>query len=189
MGSKRRPIRLGVRFEIFKRDGFTCQYCGKKPPEALLEVDHIVPVAKGGENDESNLITSCFECNRGKSARPLGEVLPATNIDRAAEIEERALQAQAYAEAVMLKARAVSSQLDIVHGAWCTAFGGHEEDGVFKLPPGRYFPNERTLRVFIQKLPLDQILEAIDITAAREPSKPDLFFYAVCWRRIRGEAS
>ena len=56
-----------LRFEVFKRDNFTCQYCGEKPPEVTLEVDHLIPVSKGGTDDQKNLITSCIECNRGKS--------------------------------------------------------------------------------------------------------------------------
>jgi 5-methylcytosine-specific restriction endonuclease McrA len=64
---ERIPLTNRQRFEILKRDGFTCQYCGRKPPEVTLEVDHIFPVDKGGTNDPSNLITSCYDCNRGKS--------------------------------------------------------------------------------------------------------------------------
>jgi 5-methylcytosine-specific restriction endonuclease McrA len=64
---ERIPLTNRQRFEILKRDGFTCQYCGRKPPEVILEVDHIFPVDKGGTNDPSNLIASCYDCNRGKS--------------------------------------------------------------------------------------------------------------------------
>lgn len=69
--AKRKNISKKVRFEVFKRDSFTCQYCGKSAPDTVLEVDHIIPVSKGGDNDISNLITSCFECNRGKSNKKL----------------------------------------------------------------------------------------------------------------------
>lgn len=55
-----------LRFKILNRDSFTCQYCGAKAPNVELEIDHIVPIAKGGEDIESNLITACFDCNRGK---------------------------------------------------------------------------------------------------------------------------
>jgi hypothetical protein len=55
-----------VRFDIFKRDGFTCQYCGGQPPDCVLVVDHIRPVAEGGDNDPMNLVTSCAACNAGK---------------------------------------------------------------------------------------------------------------------------
>jgi len=91
-----------LRFKIFKRDNFTCQYCFKRgvdreaalgdlklrtddpamgkllatlgiiPKEPLkevsLEVDHRIPESKGGTDDESNLVTSCRDCNRGKGA-------------------------------------------------------------------------------------------------------------------------
>ena len=63
--SDRKPISDRVRFQVLKRDRFTCQYCGKSGVE--LEVDHITPVAKGGTNDIGNLITACKSCNRGKS--------------------------------------------------------------------------------------------------------------------------
>ena len=64
-----------TRFEVFKRDKFTCRYCGKASPKVVLEVDHIVPIAAGGSDEEMNLATSCWECNRGKAAVPLGEVM------------------------------------------------------------------------------------------------------------------
>jgi hypothetical protein len=66
MSSKRKKISKKTRFEVFKRDLFTCKYCGKKAPDCVLEVDHIKPVAKGGSNDMLNLITACADCNRGK---------------------------------------------------------------------------------------------------------------------------
>ena len=64
--SERKPIGKKKRFEVFKRDKFTCQYCGRKAPDVVLEVDHIKPVAEGGNNGILNLITSCRDCNRGK---------------------------------------------------------------------------------------------------------------------------
>lgn len=69
----RQPISKRTRFEIFKRDNFTCQYCGTRPPDVVLELDHIHPVSLGGDSDEMNLITSCDVCNRGKGAKVLGE--------------------------------------------------------------------------------------------------------------------
>lgn len=48
---KRKPLSKKVRFEIFKRDSFKCQYCGGASPEVVLHVDHINPVSKGGDND------------------------------------------------------------------------------------------------------------------------------------------
>lgn len=69
--AERTALPKKVRFEVFKRDSFTCQYCGRSAPNVILEVDHIVPVAEGGTNEVINLITSCRDCNRGKGARLL----------------------------------------------------------------------------------------------------------------------
>jgi hypothetical protein len=73
MASKRKAISKKVRFEVFKRDSFICQYCGRKAPDVVLQVDHIKPVSKGGPGNILNLITSCQECNCGKSNRPLDD--------------------------------------------------------------------------------------------------------------------
>ena len=56
--AERKPIPKKLRFEVFKRDRFTCQYCGRMSPDVILEVDHIKPVAEGGEDEILNLITS-----------------------------------------------------------------------------------------------------------------------------------
>ena len=60
-----------LRFDILKRDNFTCQYCGGKPPEVTLEIDHIIPRSEGGETKLDNLITSCRKCNSGKRNKKL----------------------------------------------------------------------------------------------------------------------
>ena len=64
--SSRKKISPSVRFFVLNRDDFTCQYCGRSAPEVRLEVDHVVPVSKGGNNQVNNLVTSCWDCNRGK---------------------------------------------------------------------------------------------------------------------------
>ena len=68
---ERKQISKKMRFDVLKRDSFTCQYCGKQAPNVVLEIDHIKPVYEGGKNTMLNLITSCFECNRGKGKRKL----------------------------------------------------------------------------------------------------------------------
>lgn len=62
-----------IRFEIFKRDAFTCQYCGAKAPDVILHVDHIEPMSRGGNDSLLNLLTSCAACNGGKGATPLDD--------------------------------------------------------------------------------------------------------------------
>jgi len=72
-GRKKSTIRVGIsaklRWQVFSRDNFICYYCGRKPPEVALEVDHRISVADGGSNDIENLITACVDCNRGKGAK------------------------------------------------------------------------------------------------------------------------
>ena len=51
------------RENVFKRDGFKCQYCGT---EKELTLDHLVPKAKGGKTTWSNLVTACKSCNSKK---------------------------------------------------------------------------------------------------------------------------
>jgi 5-methylcytosine-specific restriction endonuclease McrA len=72
----RQPIGKRLRLEILKRDRFRCVNCGRTPTEAVLELDHLVPVAGGGTDDPANLFTACRDCNSGKSDRPLTSALP-----------------------------------------------------------------------------------------------------------------
>lgn len=86
-----------LRFEVFKRDGFACRYCGGRSPDVVLEVDHVIPRATGGGDDEMNLVTACFACNRGKSDIPLGEVMTGDDPhDKAILILERERQLEEY---------------------------------------------------------------------------------------------
>jgi len=71
--AKRTAIPKSIRFEVFKRDKFTCQYCGLSAPDVILEIDHIKPISKGGTNDILNLVTACRDCNRGKTNRELSD--------------------------------------------------------------------------------------------------------------------
>jgi len=62
----RKPIRPKLKFSVLARDNFRCCYCGRKPPEVVLELDHVIP---GGPTTEENLKTACRECNIGKGNR------------------------------------------------------------------------------------------------------------------------
>lgn len=52
--------------QVFRRDKFTCTYCGAHGSEYALHCDHIVPISRGGTNDLDNLTTSCDFCNCSK---------------------------------------------------------------------------------------------------------------------------
>jgi excisionase family DNA binding protein len=62
----RHSIPLRVRFLVLKRCDFACTYCGRRPPEVVLQIDHILAVANGGTNRPSNLTAACTDCNYGK---------------------------------------------------------------------------------------------------------------------------
>lgn len=67
---QRRLMTRELRDKIAKRDNYTCQQCGKYMPDGVgLQIDHIIPVSKGGKSIESNLQVLCSKCNGSKSAR------------------------------------------------------------------------------------------------------------------------
>lgn len=74
---KGRPeLALGLRFDVFQRDRFRCQYCGLSARDgALLHVDHVIPESKGGPTVMENLVTACVDCNLGKSDKDIGDTL------------------------------------------------------------------------------------------------------------------
>lgn len=57
-----------LRYEVLRRDGFRCRYCGATPEDGALQVDHVIPEALGGTNEPSNLAAACGPCNSGKSS-------------------------------------------------------------------------------------------------------------------------
>lgn len=67
---ERGKVTKGVRYSVLRRDGFQCAFCGASGKEAKLVVDHIIPIARGGNSDATNLQTLCSECNAGKGAKP-----------------------------------------------------------------------------------------------------------------------
>ena len=67
--SERSKLTAGLRYDIFRRDNFRCQICGRSAQDegVVLHVDHIIPVSKGGKTEWNNLRTLCQDCNLGKS--------------------------------------------------------------------------------------------------------------------------
>lgn len=58
---------------LYKRDNFTCQYCGKTPGSEELTLDHVIPRSKGGETTWENCVIACVKCNTKKADKTLGE--------------------------------------------------------------------------------------------------------------------
>lgn len=65
------PVSPRLRFEILKRDNYTCRYCRSKEQE--LTVDHVIPSALGGSDKPENLVAACRDCNSGKTSSNLDD--------------------------------------------------------------------------------------------------------------------
>ena len=63
------------RIEVYERDGFQCRYCQKQLTRFTATLDHVMPVAEGGDNGFENLVTACLNCNSRKHKRPVGDFL------------------------------------------------------------------------------------------------------------------
>ena len=125
--SKRKQVSQGLRFDIFNRDGFTCQYCGRRPPEVVLELDHVVPVALGGGNEEMNLTTSCSICNAGKSAKILGAVKPTPDADtQYLKAEQQRLEYLRYLKARDERDALQNRVIEEIQDVWCTCFNSDD---------------------------------------------------------------
>jgi len=71
---KRDRIRIKFsRLNIYARDGFLCQYCGRRYPTEDLTFDHVVPRSRGGRTCWENIVTACTSCNAQKADRTPGE--------------------------------------------------------------------------------------------------------------------
>jgi 5-methylcytosine-specific restriction endonuclease McrA len=57
------------RINVMTRDGFRCQYCGRKLPMSKLNYDHVVPRSQGGKTVWENIVTACYPCNDRKGSR------------------------------------------------------------------------------------------------------------------------
>lgn len=179
----RKALSKKTRFEVFKRDGFTCQYCGATPPKVILHVDHVVAVAEGGENDTDNLVTSCESCNLGKGARPLDSV-PVSLRDKASIVAEAEEQLRGYHAIIQDKRKRIHDETWQVAS---TFMDHHRLEDITK--------NEfQSIKNFVEQLGYHETDESMELALARKPwSRWTSFKYfcGICWNKIkknRGEA-
>lgn len=155
--AERKKISKTLRFEVFKRDSFKCQYCGRGIDETILEVDHITPVAEGGTNDIFNLITSCRDCNRGKGKRKLSDKNLAQKESKYLEEEQERLEQSQMVikwKKELLKQR--EEEIDAINDLILTvANGSLTEDG------------RRGIRNVIQQFSFQEVYEATEISLSQ----------------------
>lgn len=178
--NERASIGKSVRFKVFKRDAFSCQYCGATPPSVVLEIDHIHPVSKGGKNSLDNLITACFSCNRGKSAGLLSDV-PKSILDKATEIKEREAQLKGYTKILQDKADRIERECWAV----AAAIEGVENVDSYNRK------DLASIRRFLEDLSVVEVIYAAEVALAKFPyktSKTFRYFCGVCWKMIRDQS-
>lgn len=175
-----------TRFEVLKRDGFRCAYCGTVSEAASLHVDHIVPKSKGGGDELTNLITACDKCNLGKSDKPLGDVVPAVSED-AVEQAERTARAVRYAEAVVASRFSVEDQYQEVVTLWARVWGARIDGDRWVLSWGMW-PDPKSTRDILKRLPVERVIQFVDELPRKFDHPSDhacRTFYAKCWSAIR----
>lgn len=178
--AERKSLSKKLRFEVFKRDGFTCQYCGQMSPDVVLEVDHIVPVAEGGKNDLLNLIAACVDCNRGKGAREISDnSIVKMQQKQLAELNERKEQMKmmlAWKEELALLLEGQTDALDAMfvdrYGYPFKTFDRQKVKGVIR----RFGFNEAYDAVEIALQQYDRLWEAVDKLGG------------ICYNRKHGKA-
>lgn len=117
--SGRRSTGKRLRFEVFKRDHFTCQYCGAQPPDVVLVVDHITPVSGGGTSDPLNLITACEPCNQGKADKALGDRVVRPDADLLyLQAEQEIAEIKRYQESLRARFDAAAGLVDDFREIW-----------------------------------------------------------------------
>ena len=167
-----------LRFEIFRRDNHTCRYCGEKAPNVKLTVDHVMPESLGGDDNPTNLVTACEDCNSGKTSIAPDSPLVA-DADKAVSVWNAAL-AKAQEEAFE-KFNQQDQLTEFFDDEWDSRMPYFAE-----LPSGY----EYTVSEFYAKgLSTDALVEAINITAGKRGAIAQRqmwsYFCGICWNKIR----
>lgn len=174
-------MRIGIskklRFEVFKRDSFTCQYCNRKPPVVTLEIDHILPVCKKGTNCIDNLITACFDCNRGKSGNEL-TTIPSSLIEKSERKKIALQQYKEYQKILLIEKKQIESDISSVEEIYTNVFNGWIFTEIFKV----------SVKKFIKKLGIEVVKDSMESACIRIPyneQKVLNYFCGICWNKIK----
>lgn len=172
------PVSQKLRFEVFKRDNFTCQYCGNHPPEIILECDHIQPVSKGGKDDINNLITSCFDCNRGKSNVELSSIPNTLEFNKNILIEKEN-QYKAYQKALKKVENRIKREISGIEDLYQETYPNSKFTKRFK---------NISIRMFLDQIGYDQVYFAMDKATSYIDESPEdclSYFCGICWKIIK----
>jgi HNH endonuclease len=174
------PLSQRLRYEVIRRDGHTCRYCGAQAPDVKLTVDHVIPRALGGQNDPTNLITACASCNAGKSSTSPDDATVA-HVSASALKWARALEAAA--EVRRLQWDQQDALLARFDAHWLRWHRGDDETASIPRDPDWKTSVERFVAA---GLDIDDIERLIDV-AGNSQAKPDAmwkYFCGCCWTEI-----
>lgn len=162
MAKKRKSISKKIRFEVFKRDSFTCQYCGRFAPDITLQVDHIIPVKDGGDNDLLNLVTSCFDCNSGKGGVQLSDQSALIRSRKQAkERQEQLEQIQMMADWQKHLRNKRDQEFHVIHDAFFGLINDHNSEYGKKTCWGATESGEKVIYRWLRQFELHEILNSI----------------------------
>lgn len=161
-----------TRFEVFKRDHFTCQYCGAQPPTVVLVVDHIVPVAAGGESTIDNLIAACEPCNQGKAGDLLGvrQIRPDADL-LYLEAQQEIAEHRRFQAAMAAKEAELARTCEVLIQAWYRA-----------APELDWSPADHLVVQMLRKYPPPVVYEAlVDVAGKIETGYLDIRYQRTRW--------
>ena len=167
-----------LRFEVFKRDGFRCAYCGKSPPDVLLEVDHIKPKSKKGKDDINNLLTACFDCNRGKSNIEIDKA-PQQLVDNLEVLKQKEEQFAEYHKYTQRIERRINKYIKAVDEAYTENFPDYQLNTKFK---------RGTVKKFVKLLEPSDVVDSMHLACSKinDADNAIRYFCGICWNKIRG---
>lgn len=159
-----------TRYEVLKRDNFTCRYC--RSTEGHLRVDHVTPTALGGTDNPDNLVAACHDCNAGKSS----------TAPDAPTVEDVKQVDILWAGAIKRAARVMASQrrkeqayLDAFHDSWMATERGRYTEA----------DPDSVARLYVVGLPKSEMLYAIGVAIGRRGVDDRFaYFMGICWRRV-----
>lgn len=183
--AKRNPISARLRYEVLRRDGFTCQYCGAKAPDVELQIDHVVPVSLGGDDHPSNLVASCVDCNIGKaSTMPSADTVE--EVAASSDLWGKALEAVERGDSPVQKPnlfRGFEDEIALFDGEWWSWH--YTDDAESRVPrPDDWKPSLRAW--LLRGLPLDRILSMIPVAMNSKASPDDKwrYFCGCVWKTL-----
>ena len=177
-----------IRFEVFKRDGFKCQYCGRTPPEVVLEIDHIIPKIAGGKDSIENYITACFDCNRGKGSTKL-ESVPTSVQANITLLKERRKQLKAYNRFLLDLQEETEDAIEQVDRVFNKYFPHYQLSDSFR---------NNTLKRILTHLPGAKVQEAMGMACPQFSNmgteqwvsrRAIKYFCGICWNWIKNPDS